>query len=308
MISLIICSKKQELSDTLTFNIRDTIGVPHEVIVIDNSNNEYSICAAYNLGAAKSKFEVLCFMHDDVLFHTNAWGKIVMNVLKETTFGLLGIAGSIVKTKNSSPWWISNHFDTSEYQRLNIIQHLDDKSKEKQYINPEQNDFAEVVVLDGVWICCRKEIWRKIKFDEHTFQNFHFYDMDFSLSILKAGYKNIVTYKVLIEHFSNGSTNAQWVKESNVFYNKWNKFLPKSIYKIENARVSLLERNAIINHLHTLLQNRIDFIAGLKLWLKLIPLKGINRETIILLLRFLKNSNSFAKTFIVSILFAFYVL
>jgi glycosyltransferase involved in cell wall biosynthesis len=66
MISLIICSRTPALSQKLANNIAETIGVPYEIVLLDNSANTYGICQAYNIGVQQSKYDVLCFMHDDI--------------------------------------------------------------------------------------------------------------------------------------------------------------------------------------------------------------------------------------------------
>jgi len=50
MISIIICSRTASISDELTQNINQTIGIPYELVIIDNSDNLYSIFSAYNEG------------------------------------------------------------------------------------------------------------------------------------------------------------------------------------------------------------------------------------------------------------------
>ena len=74
LISLIICSRKADISEELKQNIAETIGCEYELCVIDNSRNEYSIFSAYNEGVRRAKGDILCFMHEDVLFRTNKWG------------------------------------------------------------------------------------------------------------------------------------------------------------------------------------------------------------------------------------------
>ena len=74
MLSLIICSRTPRISEELEKNIAETIGCEYELVVIDNSKNKYSIFSAYNEGVRRSKGDVLCFMHDDILYKTNGWG------------------------------------------------------------------------------------------------------------------------------------------------------------------------------------------------------------------------------------------
>ena len=82
MISLIICSKYDHLSDNLIRNIDQTIGTEYEIVHIDNSQHQYSIFSAYNEGVRRAKGNVLCFMHEDLHFHTDKWGAKVQEALE----------------------------------------------------------------------------------------------------------------------------------------------------------------------------------------------------------------------------------
>ena len=55
MISFIVCSGKEDLTE-LKENIKNTVGIEHEIIVIENSGAKYTIAQAYNLGIKKSKY------------------------------------------------------------------------------------------------------------------------------------------------------------------------------------------------------------------------------------------------------------
>lgn len=88
MISIIICSRKNYISSKLLQNINDTIGTLYELITIDNSSNKYSIFSAYNLGVKQAKYPFLCFMHDDILFNTESWGRKVINHFNNSKIGI----------------------------------------------------------------------------------------------------------------------------------------------------------------------------------------------------------------------------
>ena len=74
MISVIISSAKKELVTQVTKNITDTIAVEFEIIAFDNSNGEKGICEIYNQGIKKARYDVLCFMHEDIAMITPGWG------------------------------------------------------------------------------------------------------------------------------------------------------------------------------------------------------------------------------------------
>ena len=82
MISIIICSRNLGIDPKLSTNITSTIGCECELIVIDNSQNKYSIFQAYNIGIEKSTSEIICFVHGDVLFHSKDWGKKLIEIFE----------------------------------------------------------------------------------------------------------------------------------------------------------------------------------------------------------------------------------
>ncbi|MEO8255383.1 MAG: glycosyltransferase, partial [Flavobacterium sp.] len=149
MISIIICSRTNKITNDLVQNIQQTIGSEYELIVIDNSQNRYSIFEAYNLGINKSKGDILCFIHDDISVVTQNWGQILHSIFdKNEKIGLIGIAGSKSKTRMPSAWWDCHQKDLY----LNIVQHLVNKEKEHWVEGFKNNAIEEVVAIDGVFM------------------------------------------------------------------------------------------------------------------------------------------------------------
>lgn len=66
MLSIIICSRNNSISDLLMNNINESVGIEHELVIVGNYNNKYSIFSAYNEGVKRAKYPYLCFMHDDI--------------------------------------------------------------------------------------------------------------------------------------------------------------------------------------------------------------------------------------------------
>ena len=85
--------------------------------------------------------------------------------------------------------------------------------------------FSEVKTLDGVFLFTKKEVWKKYRFDETTFDKFHCYDLDFCLQVGQQ-FKIFVFNNLLIEHFSSGSLNKDWVNYSIKLTEKWQNVLP----------------------------------------------------------------------------------
>lgn len=222
MISIVICSRGPKFRQTVIQNIAATIGVPHEVVVIDNSANQYGICAAYNEGAARSNYDILCFAHEDITFRSNNWGKTISHILRDSSIGAVGIAGGKWLAKVPSSWWGCGR------KHLSINLHDQGRNQEYSqytYSNPENKQLVDVAAVDGMWICSRKDVWRQYPFDEHTFPDFHFYDVDFCANMLSQ-YRVCVTFEVAITHFSRGNFNDSWYVNADRFYRKHAKRLP----------------------------------------------------------------------------------
>ncbi|WP_035141641.1 glycosyltransferase [Flavobacterium daejeonense] len=270
MISIIICCRKKKIDFELELNIQMTIGCEYELIVIDNSENKYSIFEAYNLGIEQSKGEYLCFIHDDILFHTQDWGNVISNIFASDAYiGLIGIAGAKMKTKMPSAWWDC----PKEYKMLNIIQHLNSNIVEHQQIGWRENTIEEVVVIDGVFMVAKKLSF--LRFNEKMF-GFHNYDMNLSLECLINNYKIVVTKEILIEHFSLGTLNESWYTSTIKFRKLYRRYLPLKIDSLNSGVLKFAE-----------IQNGMCFTMGLlalgnkkeslKYWLQLLLLKPYSK-------------------------------
>lgn len=219
MYSIICCSVNPEAAAALERNIADTIGMPFEFIAFDNRECSYGLCKVYNLCAARAKYELLCFVHEDVCFLTNNWGELLASQLSGKDCGVIGFAGSILKLKRLTGW-----NTCGKDLRANYVQYMRG-GDHPRCVNPDNNDYSPVVTLDGLCLLVRHEVWREIPFDEDTFRGFHCYDLDYSLSVA-SHYKNYVCHTVLVEHFSEGSFSHAWVDELIRLHDKWQDCLP----------------------------------------------------------------------------------
>ncbi|MDJ1502186.1 glycosyltransferase [Xanthocytophaga agilis] len=255
MISIIVCSKSQSDLQATQKQVEQTIGVPYEIIAIENSSAKYGICEAYNLGASQSKYDYLCFMHEDLRFYSQNWGVKVVEALQDTQTGLLGIMGSIAKTKAPSGWSLATDLNLT---RLNFIQKFPDGESRTSLINPEGKNTAEVVTLDGCWLCTRKDVWQKIPFDQTTFRHFHLYDLDYSIQVFTAGYKVCVLFGVSIEHLSVGNFDTKWIREALIFTKKWKDKLPVHLTSIQSQELSSTELRTNKQFIKLMLKNKFD--------------------------------------------------
>jgi len=267
MLSIIICSRQAILNNNLTVNIKKTIVCDHELIIIDNSKNMYSIFEAYNLGIEKSKSNYLCFIHDDILFHTIGWGNIVNRLFNENEqIGLIGVAGAKSKTKMPSAWWEC----PKEHKVIRIIQHFPNNSKKKWELGFENRQNEEVVAIDGVFMAMRKD--KHIHFNTKM-TGFHNYDLNISLDYKKLGYKIIVTNEILIEHFSLGTLNKSWYESTSLFHKLYKNYLPLNLSGQDIYLYSInREFNLGLSFITKLIEQKLYWDA-IYWWFKIFKLK-----------------------------------
>lgn len=239
MISIIICSRDKKALHKVLQSVAETIGVPYEIVAIDNSTKKYGICEAYNLGAAQAKYETLCFMHEDIRFHIDNWGSAVIEILRDATIGVLGVAGGTFQPKAPAGWGA----DSAASIYMNITHTVNGKAPKLDRVNSTDAVLVDVAAVDGVWLCVRKSVWQESPFDAVAFPGFHFYDIDFCTRIFLK-YRICVTFNIMIEHFSKGSYDDKWYREALSFYKKRRQYLPFGVKELsdqEKERISLKE-------------------------------------------------------------------
>lgn len=280
MISIIICSRTKTINDVLTHNIQTTIGCEYELIVIDNSERQYSIFEAYNLGINKSNGQYLCLIHDDILFHTLGWGNIIRDLFVDKQIGLIGIAGAKSKTKMPSLWWLC----PKEDKVASLIQHTNNGEVERWSTGFDQESIIGVVAIDGVFMAMRKD--NRLLFYSQM-KGFHNYDLNISFEYKKLGYEIIVTNQVLIEHFSLGTIKEDWVESSYELYNIYKNNLPLNVDKnVSNKNQEISNAIWFINECFTFKKYKIAFA----IWKRLFYLNPFLRYHLIFWKRIIINT------------------
>jgi len=210
MISIIICSKYPDIHQSLRDNILGSIGVECEIIVIDNSTNNYSIFSAYNEGVRRAKGDIFCFMHEDILFHTQDWGRQVVEHFKNPNLGIIGVSGAHYYPKMPVAWWSSGIVSARVLQRYSQQTSL-------YFKNYAENNAASIqaAVVDGLWFCASKKLMQQIRFDDKTFSGFHAYDMDICTQANNKKFEVRIVFDIYLEHFSLGNLDENWIK--NIF-------------------------------------------------------------------------------------------
>lgn len=227
MISIVVCSVNPDNLKQFKQNVESTVGSDFEFVVIDNRIAGHSIFEAYNLGVSKTRGDIICFAHEDIIFHTHNWGsKVEEHFKRNANLGALGCAGAHLALKDKD-WRDCPYFS------MNLIQMHYSLSPEKltyRYYNRYRkrcsSNLNDVVALDGMWICIRTSLFDKIRFDDKNFKGFHQYDADICFQVLDAGMKVCVCYDVLVEHDSEGAFNPAYFDALKDLMLKWESKLP----------------------------------------------------------------------------------
>jgi GT2 family glycosyltransferase len=231
-------------------NIKMTIGTAYELIVVDNSKSIHSIFEAYNIGVSRSKFPILCFMHDDILYHSTDWGLNILAHFADSDTGAIGIAGTPYYPRMPGSWWAGGLVNET------IVNQTPEGLKTSyKTAGSGLSRKNEVLVLDGVWLCIRKTLFERIKFDESQFDGFHFYDMDICMQIHVIGSRLYSITDIAIQHFYTGKVNIDWSRNAHIFYRKWKRSLPAAVVSLTEQQEVTIAYKTLGEYIRILLAN-----------------------------------------------------
>jgi len=251
MISIIISTYNHEYFKAIVKSIQKTIGnVLYEIVPIEN-HAQYSICEAYNIGAERAKFPFLCFVHEDIDFRTQNWGENLVKLTQnDETIGLVGVMGTKFKSTYPKSYWNTciflrrlcyghgigiDYSKKTEYY-IDIPTYSRHYDNTPQILSSPQSQTVDVVCIDGMFLFTRKEIWQKCRFDEKLLNNFHGYDIDFSLQVFFASYRVVIDKTLLLCHYSFGNFNAEFYKAQAAIQRKWKGKLPVGTQDIRSIK------------------------------------------------------------------------
>lgn len=224
--TVIICSVKPEMCRECVENIRHTIGVRVEFLVVDNREAKLPIAQAYNLAASMAASEALLMLHEDVLFENIDWGKPLVGKLNEENTGVVGFIGTTFRTDAYCGWNNDHNVTIGNITFIQNGRRFGFRNEPWEAGQKYSKKFYPALLCDGLGMCVPKRVWEKIPFDEEALTGFHCYDIDYCLSVSQF-YQNYIYVGADICHFSNGSLNEQWAETTiRLTDGKWSGMLP----------------------------------------------------------------------------------
>lgn len=237
--------------------IRKNTDMPYELVIVDNGSadgtREYfeglskeldvrylrnganlGPIVAINQGIKASKYEYICQIHNDVVIFEKGWLSRIVSIMEsDPNIGIACLAGRQHLRGNCS-------CDESTL-RHNLL---------SVGLNPPMdNELEDVAVADGLCFAFARKLIDRIGLLDETYGMMHFYDMDFSLASLKAGYRNVAV-NVSAFHIGNGGITRRsdyykilvpddlklYNRNSNIFKRKWKDMLPCDVRNISAER------------------------------------------------------------------------
>lgn len=200
-ISVIICSidagKFARISECYERLLEDW---PHEIIGIHDAS---SLAEGYNRGILRSTGKILVFSHDDILILAPDFASRISAHLE--SFDVLGFAGASRVT--SGIWNSAGH----PYLH-GVLAHARPADRQialNVFGTPSWPVVPDIKIIDGLCMISTREAAEKTGFDAETFDGFHLYDLDFSFSAHKAGFRVGVVCDIPVIHESGGQFDAR---------------------------------------------------------------------------------------------------
>lgn len=186
---------------------------------IFKENNTEPLPKVYNKAidfAIEENFDAIVLCHDDVIIESDLAYRLP-SIMQD--FDVIGVAGTTeCKLQEPALWHImGGGFGSGKLH--GAVAHGDEKNKAMTSFGPYPK---RVLLLDGVFLCIKKEAFTKVKFDETNPAGFHFYDLDYSLSCHKEKLK-IGVSDIMITHSSPGlkEFTSEFNEGQQWFLNKW---------------------------------------------------------------------------------------
>jgi len=209
-------------------HVKETAGNVDLYVHCIVNKRQYSLTEAYNMGwkvidEMGRGDGIIVFCHNDMIYRTKNWGKILLLLFRVNKYSIIGIAGTTELNAHGC-WWL-----TAEGKEMNFpkmvgrVWHTDG-NKEWESVYKNVGGVTEVVVIDGLFIAVDGSA-KPERFDE-DFKGFHYYDLSFAFNNYLEGHNIGVTDRISVMHRSVGRTNEEWENNRMQFANKFKDELP----------------------------------------------------------------------------------
>jgi tetratricopeptide (TPR) repeat protein len=200
LVSIVICSNKRDKYDKVVAHFHERLRrVPHEIVGIHDAR---SLCEGYNRGVVQSRGSIVVFSHDDIHIVSSDFATKLLDSLAGCD--VVGVAGT---TLLRGPAWIRSGWPHVAGQ----VCHPDpDGRLVVTVFGLPHRLVSGAQALDGLLFAARRAVLERVRFDELTFDGWHFYDIDFTFSAFLAGFRLGIRTDLLVRHDSIGNFDERW--------------------------------------------------------------------------------------------------
>ncbi len=253
---------EEDLNDTEYIFNEGYSGLNNKLILIKNKVN-YGFAGGNNVALKyameKSAAEYILLLNNDTVVHEDFLTELVLVAESNKEIGIVGPKTYFYDNKKTIQWAAGGFLD---------IEHIKVENLGSFEIDKSQHDHnVELDFIIGSCVLCKREVVKKIGLlDESYFM--YFEDVDWSLRVLKEGYKCFYVYKSKIWHKMGRSSNNCF----KTYYYQRNK-----IYVIKKNSKSSKFIKYLFKYLFTsFARENLDFIRvnGINMYIKCY-LKGI---------------------------------
>ena len=211
MISIIICSRDdQRFAGVERMYHTLLAGEEFELLRVPDAT---SMAEGYNRGIDAARGDLLIFSHDDLEILNRDFVPRLRAHLER--FDVVGVAGT---TRLIRPAWI----DAGPPYIYGQVAHPEATGELLLAIFATPARAVEKIqALDGVFLATKRSVIEKIRFDAATFDAFHHYDLDFSFSAHRAGFRLAVACDIHVLHQSSGKLDDAWYRSRGKFLMKY---------------------------------------------------------------------------------------
>jgi len=228
-LSIVIPIMNQhQLTVDCLYNIQKTINEINEIIIIDNSDNDFlsfseikkldssllnklkiirntdnvGVRESLNQGWKNSSGEIILFMHNDLMIYEKDFDiKLKKAFEKNKELGAIGAFGA-KRIGDDNIYKVP--YKMSQLARGGNISNAR-MDKEIHGFRNLKNEFENVAVFDGMFMCIKRELLDKVGGFDPITETFHNYDNLICIKSLENGYENIVI-SLDVDHLGGRTT------------------------------------------------------------------------------------------------------
>lgn len=153
-LTVVFCTRETDHENKEEFMnmLQNTAGCEITISMVSNPDG-ISLSQIYGdvLESEYIKSDIVVFVHDDIEFLRDGWGKEVIRLFKDNKkYGIIGVAGSAQFDQNGA-WW---NYDKKYGQ---VLHRHEGKTWLSTFSPLLDKDLEEVAVIDGVFIAIDKK-------------------------------------------------------------------------------------------------------------------------------------------------------